>query len=85
MVTKNVVFYYFAVETEVKDVEIEQMLNRLHASAFNEHCLSLLITNFLSQLGSQWALRKQQRNVWNKTEEPQEKVYQRQLIPLRLC
>ena len=53
MVTKNVAFYYFAMETEVKDVEIEQMLNRLHASDFNEHCLSLLITNFLSQLGSQ--------------------------------
>ena len=51
MVTKNVVFYYFAMETEVKDVEIVQMLNRLHASDFNENCLSLLIANFLSQLG----------------------------------
>ena len=40
-------------ETEVKDVEIEQMLNRFHASDFNEHCSSLFITNFLSQLGFQ--------------------------------
>ena len=38
MTTKTVTSHYFDMQTEVKGVGIEQMLHRLYAAHFNEHC-----------------------------------------------
>ena len=40
MASKTVASHYFAMETEVKDVGIKQMLNRMYAADFNDHCPS---------------------------------------------
>ena len=40
MASKTVASHYFAMETEVKDVGIKQMLHRMYAADFNDHCPS---------------------------------------------
>ena len=40
MVFKTVASHYFSMETEVKDVGIKQMLHRIYAADFNDHCPS---------------------------------------------
>ena len=40
MVSKTVASHYFAMKTEVKDVGIKQMLHRIYAADFNDHCPS---------------------------------------------
>ena len=40
MASKSVASHYFAMETEVKDVEIKQMFHRIYTADFNNHCLS---------------------------------------------
>ena len=40
MASKTVALHYFAMETEVKDVGIKQMLHRMYAADFNDHCPS---------------------------------------------
>ena len=40
MASKTVASHYFAMETEVKDVGITQMLHRMYAADFNDHCPS---------------------------------------------
>ena len=40
MAYKIVASHYFAMETEVKDVGIKQMLQRMYAADFNDHCPS---------------------------------------------
>ena len=38
MTSKTVASYHFAMETEVKDVGIEQMVHRMYTADFNNHC-----------------------------------------------
>ena len=40
MASKSVASHYFAMETEVKDVEIKQMFHRIYTADFNNHCPS---------------------------------------------
>ena len=40
MAYKIVASHYFAMETEVKDVGTKQMLHRMYAADFNDHCPS---------------------------------------------
>ena len=40
MTSKTVTSCYFAMETGVKDVGIEQMVHRMYATNFNNHCPS---------------------------------------------
>ena len=40
MASKTVASHYFAMETEVKDVGIKQMLHRMYAADFSDHCPS---------------------------------------------
>ena len=48
MSCKTVVSHYFAMETEVKDVGIRQMLHRIYAADFIDHCSSKKIEDFHS-------------------------------------
>ena len=41
MTYKTVASHYFAMETEGKDVGIEQMLHRMFAADFKDHCPSM--------------------------------------------
>ena len=38
MASKTVASHYSAMETEVKDVGIKQMLHRIYTADFNDHC-----------------------------------------------
>ena len=44
-VSKNVASHYFAMETEVQDTEIEQMLNKMYTVQFNENSTSIAADN----------------------------------------